>query len=525
MLQRLWLLERQFSVGKATLIIGSAAILSRLLGLVRDQLLASRFGAGAELDVYYASFRIPDFIFNLLILGTLSVAFIPVYGEYLAKDKERANRIANTVLMVAAFVIATLCLLGFLFAEPLTHLIAPGFNTEQFRLATQIVRIMIWTPFLFTISSILTSILHSHKQFLVAGFAPLFYNLGIIASIIFLTPVFGLYGLAYGVVLGALLHLLIQIPASIHTHFELAPLVDLKDAAIKKIGKLFLPRIFGLDISQISQLVAAIIGSQLASGNISLYSFAVNLQAVPLGLIGISTATAVFPLLTEKFAQGDNQGYIDSLLAGLRQVLFYITPLAIGLFVLRVPIIQLIYQRGAFTEADTLAAAGAIAMFCLSIPFQGILPVLSRAFYSRQNTVIPVLVNLCAMVINIFLVYTLGKQYGVAGMALGFSCAIMFNAVVLLLGLRIKLARDIASELLETFDRKLLLVIIKTLCAGGAMLAVTELLTNTISNLFATGWISLVIELVIVGGLGLLSYFVVARLVRLENARAMFRRS
>ena len=256
--------ENNFSVSKAALIVGFFSLLSRLVGLIRDRLFASQFGAGDTLDIYYAAFRIPDFIFNLLILGTLSVAFIPVFTELLTRDEEKAYKVANSILNFSFLAMAVICAGLMLAAEPITKLLVPGFTGQKFLDTVILTRIFLVSPIIFTISNIFSSILNSQKKFIIANVAPIMYNVGIIFGLLVLYPRFGLKGLGFGVVIGALLHLLVQIPEAIHFGYRWQPIVDLRDGHFKKILKLFLPRILGVDNSQISLLIGSVVGSVLA---------------------------------------------------------------------------------------------------------------------------------------------------------------------------------------------------------------------------------------------------------------------
>jgi putative peptidoglycan lipid II flippase len=391
MLNKFQEFEKNFSINKAAIIIGVFTILSRLTGLIRDRMFASGFGAGDTLDAYYAAFRIPDFIYNLLILGTLSIAFIPVFSELIVKDKIQANKTANTVLNVSLILVTIVCSIAFIFSKYLTKALVPGFTEEKLHITINLTRLFLLSPIIFTISNVFTSILNAQKKFIAVGLAPLLYNLGIIVGLLTLYPKFGIYGVGFGVILGAGMHLLIQVPTVVKSGFTWLPIVNLKDVAFLKISKLFIPKIFGLDNSQISLLIGSIVGSLLASGSIAVLNLANNLQAVPVGIFGISIALASFPLLSEAYAKHDENQFLKALEASIMQILFFILPITILFLLLRAHIVRLVYGAGNFTWENTILTFQTLGVFSLSLFSQAISPLLSRCFYARQNTIIPVM--------------------------------------------------------------------------------------------------------------------------------------
>lgn len=486
MLNRLKTFETNFSVSKATIIVGVFSLLSRIVGLLRDRLFASRFGAGDTLDVYYAAFRIPDFIFNLLILGTLSVAFIPVFTELLIADRQKAYKVASSVLNFSFLVMAFICLGLMVFAEPLTHLLVPGFSGQKFADTVTLTRIFLLSPIIFTLSSIFSSILNSQKKFLVANIAPIMYNLGIIFGLIILYPNLGLAGLGYGVILGALLHLAVQIPEAVRYGYSWSFEINLKDNSIKKIFKLFLPRILGVENSQISLLIGSIVGSILASGSIAIFNLANNLQAVPLGVFAISTAVAVFPLLSEFYAGKKEQDFASSLNKAMVQIIFFMVPFTILLLLFRAHIVRLVFGAGKFNWQDTILTFNTLGLFSLSLFAQGLTPLLARAFYARQDTKTPVFCSIITMALNAALTYYFGIKFGVVGMAAGFSIASIFNALILYLILRSKIAEAIGTASLLLRDKYLFTETVKIIgaslfmgLAGYATLYIIAPLVNT----------------------------------------------
>lgn len=475
MLQKLRSLESNFSIGQATAVIAFLSLVSRLFGFVRQYLFAGHFGLGDTLDIYVTAFRIPDTVFNLLVLGTLSVAFVPVFAGMYHKNKEDALRLANSILNIAVLGISIISIGLFIFAEPLTHILVPGFSGQKLIDTVFLTRLLLISPIIFTISNVFSSMLISWKKFIAVNVAAILYNIGIIFGLFFFYPYFGLLGLAFGVFLGAGLHGLVQFREVLHNGFKWKLIFDTNVPEIKTIAKLFLPRVFGLDISFVSLLVASFVGSLLSSGSVAAYTLANDLQAVPLGIIALSTAVALFPILSESFSKHDHKRFIEQLGKGIVQILLIIIPLSIGMLLLRAQIVRLVYGHGKVDWVQTTILFNALGAFTISLFAQSLTPLLARAFYARQNTKTPVIIGLFCIVVNASLSYLLSFQYGVMGIVIGFSIASMLNAAMLFLALRLSLSKEkqIQGEVLETFDLHLFRAILKIIVASVLMGVVT----------------------------------------------------
>ncbi len=466
MISKLKNFEANFTIGKAALMIGVLTLASRLIGFFRQYLFASHFGLSDTLDVYVTAFRIPDTIFNLLILGTLSAAFIPVFSGYYLKDKDHAMRIANTVLNVALIGMLFLCIILFLLAEPLTKLIVPGFDAEKLKETVMLTRLMLVSPIIFTASNVFSSILSSFKRFIAVNIAAIFYNVGIIVGLLIFYPHFGLLGLGLGVILGALLHAACQLPEVYRLGFKWQPIFDLGDKGVGKILTLFIPRIFGLDISVISLLIASFVGSFLAEGSIAAYTLANDLQAVPIGIFALSTATVLFPILSENFANKDEERFLKNLQKAITQILLFIIPVSIWMLLFRAQIVRFIYGHGAIGWEQTILLFNSLGVFTLALFSQSLVPLFSRAFYARQNTVTPVIIGLVSMTINAASSYVLGLYYGVAGIIAGFAIASFCNCVLLFLVLRFKLTKAVPQSSMHSMDLYLLKDVSKIVVAA-----------------------------------------------------------
>jgi putative peptidoglycan lipid II flippase len=425
-------------IAYATLFLACASVGSNILGLLRDRIFVWRFGAGDALDAYYAAFRIPDLIFTLLVLGALFSAFIPVFTEYISKgEKKTAFFIANSIINLSVIVLLLAGIFIFIFAPQLMSIIAPGFKTNLDKIQTTInlTRLMLICPILFGISNIIGGILNSFKRFYAYALAPVVYNLGIISGALFLVPLYGIYGLAYGVILGAFLHMIIQIPAVFQTGYRFRPNWNVTHKAVKQIGKLMLPQSLSLGVGQIKLIVDTMIASILRSGSVAIINLANNIQTVPTVIFGISYATTIFPNLAEKASLGKEKEFVDDFSWAFRQICFLIIPSSLGLILLRAQVVRLVLGAAKFTWEDTRLAAAALGFFAISLIAQATVPLLARCFYAMQDTKTPLIFTITSVAVNIAAAFLLasyfGFQHGVKGLALAFTIASFVNMFLL----------------------------------------------------------------------------------------------
>ncbi len=456
------------SITVAALLVALSSLVSRFLGIFRDHILAGEFGAGDTLDVYYAAFRIPDVIFNLLVLGALSAGFIPILIKLIKDHKcqdgikklreknvkawELASNILNTMLLV----LLVLSIGGIIFAPFLTKLIVPGFSAEKQSLVAGLTRIMFLSPIFLGISSVFGGILQSFKRFFVYSLAPILYNIGIIVGALFFVPKWGIYGLAWGVVLGSFMHMLVQLPLIFRLGFHYSFSLNIKDKYLRKIAIMMVPRTLSLATAQINLLVITIMASSLEGGSLSVFNFANNLQSFPIGIFGISFAVAAFPVLSS--VAFDKKKLVANFSLVFRQILFFIIPSTILLLALRAQIVRVIFGTGHFSWQNTLATIDTLGYFTISLFAQASMPLLVRMFYARHNSKTPFYIGIFSVFINIVLSYFLPKiivardmidtggniiqehvPLGVAGLALAFSIASIVNFVVLWIALRFEI--------------------------------------------------------------------------------------
>lgn len=439
--------RRTKNIGAAAILVGVFSMISRLLGILRDRILAGEFGAGEVLDAYYTAFRIPDLLYNLLILGALSAGFIPVFSALIKKMKkadddsypyqEEENKeawdLVSNILNILIIILSFFSILGFIFSPQLIKIIAPGFSPEMQSITTTLTRIMFLSPLFLGISSLLGGVLQSFRNFLIFSLSPIFYNVGIILGALFLVPVLGISGLAWGVVIGAFMHMAIQIPPVWILGFRWRAFINFKDKNFLKIAKMMVPRTLSLAISQINLVVVTIIASTLAAGSLAVFNFANNLQSFPIGVFGISFAVAAFPTLSA--SAFNEKKLVDNFSYTLRRILFFIIPSTVLLITLRAQIIRVILGTGEFSWRDTVLTINSLGFFALSLFAQASTPLLTRVFYARQNSKTPFLIGLIIVVINIFLSLFLGKRMGVAGLALAFSLSSILSFMLLWLRL------------------------------------------------------------------------------------------
>ena len=429
------------SVISAAFIITIAGLASRVLGLLRDRFLASTFGAGDALDVYYAAFRIPDLIYNILILGALSAAFIPVFTGLVGKDKEsKAWDVANGVMNLALFFVIVFSLIFCLFAPYLMKLITPGFSPEKIEQVVLFTRIMFLSPIFLGISGIFGGILTSFKRFLIYSIAPIMYNLGIIIGVLVFVPFFGPIGLAWGVVFGAFLHMLVQYPAVKFLGFKhtFSFWKYFHDKDIQHILKLMIPRTMGIAVAQANLFVITIFASTLISGSLAIFNFAQNLQSLPLGIFGVSFAIAAFPTLSAFSAKKDDKNFSKVFSETFCQIMFFVIPLSIFMLLLRAQIVRVTLGAGKFDWNDTITTYECLKYFTISLFAQSAIPLLARSFYSMHNTKTPFYVALASEAVNILMVLMLIGKYGVMGLAMAFSVTSIFQMFLLFIFLRLK---------------------------------------------------------------------------------------
>ena len=410
------------SITAAGILLGIAAFGAKIVGLIRDNVLASEFGATAQdrvLDIYYAGFRIPDLLLNILILGAVSSAFLPIFTERFAKDEKDAWRLTNNVLTLAGVAIIVVAAVLYVFIPALMPLVAPGFSDSELARAVTVTRLLLLSPFLFGISSVVSAVLHHFKRFFLYSLAPVLYNMGIIMGTIVLNPENPELAPALGAVFGAALHLLVQLPGLVGTGFHFRIRLAPVHAAVKEIISLAIPRTASLVVNQLQTIALTAIAS-LTLGAIAVFNLGTNLAFVPVGIVGISFATAAFPSLSRAWADRDDNVFSRTLRQTLQEVLFFALPAAVMLLVLRAHIVRVVLGRGLFSWEDTRLTAAVLAAFAVGVVAFSVQPLLSRAFFARKNTRTPLVISLITAIVAVAGAYILTPMLAPDGSAHAF---------------------------------------------------------------------------------------------------------
>lgn len=417
-------------VTSAAALLGIAALLSRIVGLFRDRLLASHFGAGAALDVYYAAFRWPDALYNLLIVGALAAGFIPVFSECFEREgEEAAARFAGRVLSLTAMVMMGVSLLLMLGAGYIVPATVSGFSPAQIAETIVLTRIMALSPLLLGLSAVMGGVLQATKRFTAFAVAPMLYNVGIIVGILCLAPKWGIRGVAVGVILGTALHLLAQALPVFRMRTLVLDRPTHTEPRMRRMLSLMGPRTAGLAITQVNLIILLALASSLSDGSVSVLAFANNVQSVPLGLVGISFAVAALPALAQAAARQDIKETTRLVATIARQVLVLVIPMAAWLILLRAQVVRLLLGQGAFDWDDTIRTAMLVGWFAVSLPAQALVPLLARVWYAYQNTWVPFGIGVLAEIVNVGAALLFRQWYGVIGLAVAFSLASIVQVI------------------------------------------------------------------------------------------------
>lgn len=419
----------QKSVLSAATIIMIMVVASRVLGLIRQRTLA-HFFVPSELSLFFAAFRLPDLVFEVLVFGTFSSAFIPVFTRSLKKGNHRAWDIASSVvnILLVGFLLFSLALGSG--ADFLYSIFAPGFSGQERETIVELARILFAAQGFFVISYVLTGVLESLRRFFIPALAPLFYNLGIIFGTIFLEPKFGLTAPAIGVVVGALSHFLIQLPLAYKLGFRFKLLFKLSDD-VKKIGRLAAPRVVETLFLQVSRTAELFFSSLISTASYTYYTFGNTLQLLPVGLFGTSIAKAALPTLANE--ANSPKKFKKTLFSALYDMSFLVVPVATILIVLRVPIVRLVYGTDIFGWEATIQTGYVLSAFAVGVLFQSSSALLARSFYALHNTKTPVLISVSSIILLLILDYLFIRILGfdVWGLAAAFSISSIYNAISL----------------------------------------------------------------------------------------------
>lgn len=442
--------RKQTNILSAAIILMVMILVSGILGLMRDRLLASLFFRGGkqwQLDIYFASFRIPDMIFQILILGTLSAAFIPVFSEYLIKNKKEANYFSCIVLNSCLLIYFILATFIFIFIRPLSQLITHNLSFAQLNLMVNLSRLLLLAQSFFVVSNFFTAILQSNQRFLLPALSAVLYNLGIILGIVFLTPILGIYGPVAGVIFGSFLHGAIQLPLLKNLGFHYRFILNFNHPGIKKIGRLMLPRTLSFILDQIMLNITVFIATSLTAGSLSIFNFAQHLSSLSISLFGLTIGQAALPSLSRE-ATKNRDNFRSLFISSFHQILYLALPVSIILLILRVPFVRLVFGARTFPWQATILTAKIVGLLSFSIFSQGAIELLIRSFYAFQDTKSPLLVKGAAIILNIILSYwfVFRLNLGLLGLAGASSLTSFCYAGLLFLVLEKKLTGILTKE-------------------------------------------------------------------------------
>jgi putative peptidoglycan lipid II flippase len=511
------------SLTVAAIIVAAGFLGSRLLGLVRSVVLAKVFGTQPELDAYWVAFRLPDLVFQLLAGATLASAFIPTFAGVRTRQGDAAAwRLASSVLNLVLIATVIFAVFAFLLAPKLVPLLAPGLGEDSGRrdelqdLAIELTRIMLISPVLFAISGMFMGILNARRHFLVQALAPMLYNLSIIAAALVADDV---HALAWGVVAGAALHLVVQLPDLRAAGMAYRWVADWRDTAVREVGALMAPRVLGLAATQVNfYFIGIFFASTLTAGAISGLSFAWLIVMTPLGVIGMSIATAAFPTLADQAAKQD-ENLAPTLRGALRLIVFLSLPAGIGLAMLSEPVVVVLLQRGAFDVESTRLTADALLFYAPALFAHASIEILSRGFYVFSDTRTPVAFAVLSMLINLVLAATLVNTLELQGVALALSVATGVECLGLFLILRRRMPALARGDLSDGLER----MAVATACMA-AVVGLCLLVLKGPAGLDVDRGADALLILVVSTLAGGLTYLGMAQVLGLEEVAFLLRR-
>lgn len=497
------------ALARAGLIVIGAFLVSRVLGWVRVVVLANLFGASAELDAYYAAFRIPDLVFQLVAAGAIASSLVPVLAGLVATgERQRAWRVASTVLNLILGVLIGVTLVLWLFAPSIMPILVPGFDPATTGLTVQLTRVMLISPVFLAAGAIASSILNTEDRFGAAALAPVAYNLCIIAFALLLAPLLGVYAAALGVVAGSVTHLLVQVPA-LRRVYRYSPRTEIADSAARQAFWLMLPRAIGLGANQITFLVNTALASTLVVGSVVSYNVAFNVLQIPLGVIGLPLGIVLLPTLSRALATGEDGEFGRTVVATLRLLLWATLLVASVGIVARDQVVELLFGWG-FDAAAMAATAATLGVFLLGLPAHALNVILARAFYSGKDTVTPVSVAIASVGINVVISLLTVERLGLAGLALGIAVGAWFEAVTLTLLLARRHGSISVAPILQGGLVSLVGALVSALVAAGVLRLAPPFEGSVVV-------LGLALALTVASAAALLVYVAYSRLVKLPE--------
>ncbi len=515
-----FLMRTQQTILSAAFVIAFTYGISAILSLVRSRLLASFFGTSDALAVFYTADKIPSFIYSLLVVGTISTVFIPVFTNIRKRNIEDAWHTASSMINISVLVFGFLGILVYIFAPSLIRLLSVWkFTQAQVDLGASLMRVMILAQLILIVSSFITSLLQSFKYFILPALAPVLYNLGMIGGIVFLVPRYGIYGPAYGVVIGAILHILVQLLLVKKISFNYKLLLDFKDKGIREIFSLMPSRIFGSALVQISSIINNSLAILVSTSSVVIFRFADQLQSFPVNLFGASIALAALPTLSFEADEADKANFKKTFLTSFHQMLFLAIPAGVVLLILRVPLVRLVFGAANFPWEATVKTSYTLAFFSISVVAQSAVYLLTRAFFALKDTSTPVKVNLFTILfstlLSLFFVEEL--KLGVWAVAFSYSIAATLDVLFLLFLLGKKVGGWEWKALLKPFVK----ISYSAVFMGAALYVPLKILDQVVFD--TTRTLPLIILTLIVVIAGIISYLFFTWLFKVEEIELFYR--
>jgi putative peptidoglycan lipid II flippase len=499
------------ALARAGLVVSGAFFISRILGWVRYVLIVSTQPVN-DVDTFLAAFRLPDTIFQLVAAGALSSAMIPIVSGLLASDEERrAWQVVSTVTNLMLTALLFLASVIFIFAPGILAVITPGFPPEQLDQETELTRIMLFSPIFLSLGAMATSVLNSRGKFAESAIAPIVYNLVIIAGTLVLGPSLGVTGISIAVVLGSLGHLLVQLPSVYRLGYRYLPRINIRDPQARRAFALMGPRALGLGATQVTFIVVTGIASTLAVGSVTAFNNAFLLLQIPLGVIGVPLGIVVLPTLSRDAAGGRPVEYAGLVGRALRLLLFVMLPIAGLGIVLREQVSALLFGHGDVPTSTVEATAATLGALLLGLAAHAMIAVLARAFYAQQDTKTPVAAGLVSVAIDCVLAVVLSDAIGLPGIGLAIAIGAWVEATILIIALDLRVP--------ELDLRPVGLVAIRSVIAT-AMASVAAVALNGGLGLIGPvdpGIVALSVRIVVVGGVGLGVYVLLAHALRIPE--------
>ena len=512
------------SVTAAAAILGIASLASRLVGVIRDRLLSGTFGAGTELDAYYAAFRAPDFIYNLFVLGAITAGFIPVFTKYLEKGEGKdgamnaeASDLASLLFSMLGGILLVCAAVGIVAAPWFIPALTPGFDAESRSLTVRLTRVMFLSPVLLGLSSVMGGILQSKRRFFIYALAPILYNVGIISGILFLVPTMGIAGVAVGVTIGAFLHFLVQLLACQAMGWRFRFGWDTGHEGVRSIARMTGPRMASLAVSQVNLVVLTGMASTVGAGGIAVFNLANNLQMLPVGVIGVSFAVAAFPLIAELAAKGKNEEFVAALAKTVRTILFLVVPSTVAILLLRAQIVRVVLGTGHFDWKDTVDTVDTLSFFAISLFAQALLPLFARAFFAFRDVATPLAAAVVSVVVERAIAWFLIEQgMGTPGLALAFSIGCIVNLALLWVILRLRTGNLAERALLRSLALTSVAGLLMAFAIQGSKIAIGGIVDmRTSLGIFTQGAAA--------GAAGIAVYVAAAYVMGSEEARDVVR--